>query len=134
MRRTLVALMLLPVLASPARGQTGSESGLDTIPGVVWHGRDNGMPLAKLAAYMAPVFWFSPDETSLNGRDGKDITIPETFPADRPASGPVVYFQFNRVLTRPRGEGLPLDRSDPSGPILDLRRTAGFDLSFYLLP
>lgn len=130
-RVALVALVLLTVCPPAALGQGYRDCGLDTIPGIVWHGRDVRMPLSRLAAYMSPVFWFSPDETSLSGKEGREIRIPEAFPADRPAAGPVVYFQFNRVLTRPGDTSTPINRTDPSGSILDLDRVAALEVSFY---
>jgi hypothetical protein len=126
-----IGLVCCALLPSAAAAQTRNGCVLDTIPGVVWHGRESRIPLARLAPYLAPVFWFSPDEPSLNGTEGKEIRVPEPFPADAPANAPVVYWQFNLVLSRPGEDTLPVDRSNPSNPVLDLDRTVAFELSFF---
>jgi len=125
-----LAVLYSLALADPGAGQAGAKCLLDTVPGVVWHGQATRMPLARLAPYLAPVFWFSPDEPSLYGAEGPDIRAPEAFPADSQVDSPVVYWQFNVVLRRPDSKQEPVDRSDPTNPILDFDETAGFELSF----
>ena len=41
---------------------------LADVPGVVWFGMDSTMTVERLAAYCAPILWFSPDEPLLDGR------------------------------------------------------------------
>ena len=54
--------------------------------GLLWTGSEPTMTIERLAAYAAPVLWFSPDEPLLKagpGRQrmkGKDIMLPEPFP------------------------------------------------------
>jgi hypothetical protein len=125
-----LAVLSSLALADPSAAQAGAKCLLDTVPGVVWHGQATRMPLARLAPYLAPVFWFSPDEPSLYGAEGPDIRAPEAFPADSQVDSPVVYWQFNVVLRRPDSKQEPVDRSDPTNPILNFDETAGFELSF----
>jgi hypothetical protein len=89
------------------------------------------MPLSRLAAYVAPVFWFSPDEPSLNRTRGAAIRLPEPFPAEGSAERPVVYYQFTKVLSRDAEGPEVLDRAAPGGPVLSLDHSRGFELSFY---
>ena len=64
--------------------------------GVIWTGLDPRMTIERLAAYAAPVLWFSPDEPLLKtgpGRrtaKGKDIMLPEPFPIEEDPGQPVV--------------------------------------------
>ncbi len=38
------------------------------------------MSLKELAAYCAPVFWFSPDEPTTDDKEGKEIRMPAPLP------------------------------------------------------
>ena len=49
-------------------------------PGVLWRGGLGTMTLQQLASYVAPVFWFSPDEPTLQQRSGRDIRMPAALP------------------------------------------------------
>lgn len=94
----LLALVLVgtgPVHAQqPAPACDCDFSGL---PGIIWWGSPREMTVAELAAYAAPVFWFSPDEPSLNDAHGSKIMTPEPFPFEA-ATGPVVYFQLKEIV------------------------------------
>jgi hypothetical protein len=126
-----LALALAPrAAAQDSAAVPGSTCNIDRVPGMVWRGRSRRMPLDRFAAYLAPVFWFSPDEPSLDRKRGAAIRIPETFAAEGDADRPVVYYQFTKVLVR-GDDGAPvLDRSDPAGLVIDLDRAGGFELSF----
>ncbi len=65
----------------------------------VWQGSDPKMKISDLAAYCAPVFWFSPDEPELRNKKGKDIRIPAPFPFENKCDSPVVYYQVSEILT-----------------------------------
>jgi hypothetical protein len=71
------------------------------VPGVVWWGSPRQMTVAELAAYAAPVFWFSPDEPSLGPARGPDIMAPEPFPFEPTTDRPVVYFQLKEIVQGP---------------------------------
>ncbi len=68
-----------------------------SLPGVIWWGPPHEMTVAELAAYAAPIFWFSPDEPSLGDARGPEITVPKPFPFET-AAHPVVYFQLTEVV------------------------------------
>ena len=56
------------------------------------------MTVAELAAYVAPVFWFSPDELSRGRFRGPEIRVPEPFPFEPATDRPVVYYQLKEVV------------------------------------
>lgn len=135
MRSRWLVLPAFLAIASSAAAQDSTTAlheacDLDEVPGMVWHGRTRRMPIDQFAAYLAPVFWFSPDEPSLKRRRGAAIRLPETFPSEGDADHPVVYYQFTKVLERGGAGNAVLDRTDPDHPVLDLDRAAGFELSF----
>jgi len=151
-RALSISLGLLAATAahpSLAAGQTGTAGAADCCAhadlaeqyGIIWTGHDATMPIERLAAYAAPVLWFSPDEPLLKigqtgGRmaRGKDILIPEPFPfEDHPAS-PVVYYRVRRILQRldEPGEGTYVEDPDARGrSVIDLAKVAGVDLDFF---
>lgn len=66
-------------------------------PGVVWRGTAPGPDLPALARLLAPILWFSADEPLIVLRRQP---IPQPHPCDRPARGPVVYYQATDVVLR----------------------------------
>ena len=96
------------------------------VPGVVWWGTDTRMTVPRLVSYMAPVFWFSPDEPNLAGASGPNIRIPEPLPGEERPDRPVLYYQVNRVLTRPGAKGPAILRAPGGGASnsIDLTTTA----------
>lgn len=103
--------------------------------GLVWHGDRRYMGFAELAAYCAPVLWFSPDEPLLDGDSGRQIRQPTFFPFEPGVDSPVVYY-------RVRGIQEAKDNPEPT-PVLvdvdslrrdtaiDLKQVAGIDLDFF---
>lgn len=90
----------------------------DTL-GVIWQG-ERALSLREVAELVAPVLEFSPNEP-LFRRVGP---IPSAHPCDRPAAGPVVYYQPRALFYRDHALPLPLDRiADFSDRVrqLDLR-------------
>ena len=83
-------------------------------PGVVWRGRVGTMTLQQLASYVAPVFWLSPDEPTLQQRSGRDIRIPAAMPFEPAANAPVVYYQVTMVDELPgaKASGAQIDQSN----------------------
>jgi len=103
------------------------------VPGAVWWGSDRQMTLERFAAYVAPVYWFSPDEPSLQGRHGADIRLPEIIPGEPFVDRPVVYYQFDEILSRSDGDGpayLP-GASGHADASLDLNNTAAITLGIF---
>ena len=108
--------------------------------GIIWAGHQREISVEQLAAYAAPVLWFSPDEPLLKGPPGhpplkgQDIPIPTTFPFEEGAKGPVVYYRLRRILWRVDAsrEGIYVEDSSSRGrSLIDLRKVAGFDLDFF---
>mgnify|MGYP003580880540 CR=1 FL=1 len=121
--KNLLAMLAFVAVADTARAQRCDFS---KVPGVVWWGPESRMGVARFAAYMAPILWFSPDEPNLNGASGLDIRVPEPFPAESTAGRPLMYYQLNRVLTRPgsRGEVVTRVEGHPEQSTLDLSKVA----------
>ena len=105
---------------------------------LIWTGHNPMMPIEQLAAYAAPVLWFSPDEPLLKKGPrrlkGKDITIPEPFPFEEASEQPVVYYRVRRVLQRVDEPGEGTYVADPQvrgQSLIDLRKVVGVDLDFF---
>lgn len=103
--------------------------------GLVWHGDRRYLDFGELAAYAAPVVWFSPDEPLLDGASGKDIRLPTGFPFEQPAEGPVVYYRVRTILLK---DGVAQDEptlldEDPGrvGTRIDLSRVGAIDLDYF---
>lgn len=133
------AFVLLAVVATQfavgptaAQGAPPARCDFSRVPGVIWWGTDTTMSLAQLAAYAAPVYWFSPDEPLLDRRRGADIRIPEVIPGEPPADGPVVYYQVNHVLRKPEASGSVLTRDSlaPGQSTLHLENVAAINLIY----
>jgi hypothetical protein len=94
------------------------------------------MTLQQMASYVAPVFWFSPDEPSLYRLHGSDIGAPEAFPFQE-AEGPVVYYQLKEILRFIRDDA-PSEISpyepnptDKGASIIHLDNAALMNLEYY---
>ena len=108
--------------------------------GVIWTGADTIMTIERLAAYAAPILWFSPDEPLLKLRRtkgearGREILIPEPFPFEDDPGGPVVYYRVRRILLRTDapGGGAFVESPDLRGESrVDLAKISGIDLDFF---
>ncbi|MDH3197772.1 MAG: hypothetical protein OEO21_05985 [Candidatus Krumholzibacteria bacterium] len=122
-RLALTAFGALLVLAAPAQGKKKIEAEavytcaqIMETPFVVWYGNDATMTAERLAAYCAPILWFSPDEPLLEDRTGKDITIPEAFPFEANTGRPVVYSACARCWNAVTGPDRPSSRAARTGP------------------
>ncbi|MDH3734128.1 MAG: hypothetical protein OEU54_11365 [Gemmatimonadota bacterium] len=114
------------------------------LPGAVWWGTRSQMTAREFASYVAPVYWFSPDEPLLAQRaasgqrsrqlaSGRDIMIPEAMPFEDPSDGPVVYYQFDEIVERAGvpTEGWVRDEDDINNSIIDFRSTGAVKLGFF---
>ena len=101
------------------------------IPAIVWYGNDSRMPLSRLAAYCAPVLWFSPDEPLL--RAPGEISIPQPFPFEDSASTPVAYYRVRNILARSDSHGRAYEpgAGGRDSAVIDLKETAAIDLDFF---
>lgn len=89
----------------------------------IWQGTDPQMKISDLAAYCAPIFWFSPDEPELRNKTGKDIRIPAPFPFEKKCDSPVVYYQITDLLTVDNPKATPFlkDYTNFGNSILNLK-------------
>jgi len=97
------ALSFTLLVAGSAHAACDCPEPADTL-GIVWQG-DHPLTLREVAELVAPVLEFSPDEP-LFRRAG---AIPAAHPCDRPATGPVVYYQTRALFHRGAELPLPLD-------------------------
>ncbi len=106
---------------------------LEGVPGVVWYGMDSTLTVERIAAYCAPILWFSPDEPLLDDRTGKDIRIPHAFPFEDAPDAPVVYYRLRKVYARDDNEAPPyVPAGDDRGKaVVDLANAAGIELDFF---
>ncbi len=73
-----------------------------SMPGVVYYGSQRYMTFEQLVSYVAPVYWFSPDEPLLGRTRGADIRMPEALPfEDKALDNPVVYYSSRRLSLVP---------------------------------
>lgn len=136
-RVRLCLLMSLALSGTRAPAREPTEDGaceLGSLPGVVWHGTEPRLTLARLAAYLAPIYWFSPDEPGLRAVEAGDIRLPEHLPFEDAADRPVVYFQFSELSLSGGdvGRASVQRREDPGETVVDLRYLASFQLGFYI--
>ncbi len=97
-------VVLIPGGLETAQAQSDTpacDCDYSSIPGVIWWGPQGEMTVAELAAYAAPVIWFSPDEPSLGADRGPGIMAPHPFPFEE-AANPVVYYQLKEVVSDAR--------------------------------
>jgi len=131
--QTSAALMPSPLAASQ------QSCDFSDVPGTVWWGTQRQMTLERLAEYLAPVYWFSPDEPLLRGAEGLDIRIPQAFPFEEQPDWPVVYYQFNNMVQVAEGvEGfdetavaIVRDSANPGNAVVDFERVIGFTMHFW---
>jgi hypothetical protein len=129
----LIFFILIPVcILRAADDEKKITERLDLSFIIYWEGTNPKMKLADLAAYCAPIFWYSPDEPELENKAGKDIRIPTMFPFEEQVDSPVVYYQVKDILisTAEPGEAQQLDENDPGNSIIDLSKIHGFDIDY----
>jgi hypothetical protein len=137
MHRVVAFLGLLSGFLFPgafAEGQGTSACHPPDLPGVVWWGQEQHLTAKRLVSYVAPVVWFSPDEPSLGRAEGPEIMHPEPFTFERPAGGPVLYYQITDVQVREsaeESEAFQRDAGDVDQSLIDLRAVVGLNASFY---
>jgi hypothetical protein len=103
------------------------------VRGAAWYGSDTRMTIDELAAYCAPVLWFSPNEPLLKDKSGRDITLPEPFPFEENSGSPVTYYRIRKILVREDADGEVFLRSaDERGKaVIDLRQVGGIELDYF---
>ncbi|HGY55797.1 MAG TPA: hypothetical protein ENK44_08855 [Caldithrix abyssi] len=99
---------------------------------LLWKGNRTQLTVEEIAAYCAPVFWFSPDEPELKNKKGREIDIPAPFPFDTLSSAPVVYYQIKEILAKenarePIWNYMP---DDISKSVIYLDKIKGFQINY----
>ena len=105
----------------------------ESVPLIVWSGRDPTMTFERLAAYCAPVLWFSPDEPLLPGpEDTGGIRIPTTFPFATRPEAPVVYYRVRSVIHATETREDPVTPAPNRGESrLDLSTISVIELDYF---
>jgi hypothetical protein len=148
-RRALILLLTTSAAAPLPAQEPGSASAvadccrhddLAETYGILWSGRDQTMTIERLAAYAAPVLWFSPDEPLLKLRrrqgkaSGKEILIPEPFPFEADPGTPVVYYRVRRILQRsdePGAGAYAPSEHERGRSLVDFAKVGGIELDFF---
>lgn len=100
---------------------------------MIWKGNDPKMKVSDLAAYCAPIFWFSADEPELDRKTGKGILIPTAFPFERQIDSPVVYYQLSNIFSKknsPVSAVYKKDYTDYGNSVIDLSKTEAFEINY----
>ena len=136
----LALLALLGVIGTARAGETG-DLDVEKIPccaydpydAIVWSGTDSLMTLQELAAYCAPILWFSPDEPLLEDAHGADIRIPTSFPFETAPDAPVVYYRVRNIITVPNATGgaYVADPNERGQAVIDLKQVRAIDLDYF---
>ena len=84
----------------PAARASQASCDYSGLPGVVWWGTQRRMTLTEFASYAAPIYWFSPDEPTMNGLEGRALRVPETLPFQDQPDAPMAYYQYNQIGER----------------------------------
>lgn len=130
--RSICLVVLGVAAAAPGAAQrVGATCDYSGMPGVVWFGTDTLLPVSRVAAYLAPILWFSPDEPLLDRAEGPAIRIPVPLPFEAPADSPVVYYQLDEVVRRGSGTGQPFSRDAQGEGVLNVRHTTAFGMSYF---
>lgn len=98
----------------------------------IWEGTDQVMKVSKLAAYCAPIFWFSADEPELDNKKGKDIDIPTYFPFESKTDSPVVYYQISSILKKSSStkKCFIKDFENPDSSVINLSEVSGINIDY----
>jgi hypothetical protein len=99
---------------------------------VFWEGTNPIMTLDELAAYCAPIFWFSPDEPELQNNKGKDIRIPAAFPFEEQVDAPVVYYQVREIVSTEEKSAKAIERNSENigKSKIDLSSCISFNIDY----
>jgi hypothetical protein len=135
--RALLLATVLLLVAAPAAAQIDIERDHPCCEvddsRVVWLGDSPTLTFAEIAAHVAPILWFSPDEPLLSGlQRPEEIDIPMAFPFQDDPGGPVVYYRFREVSQGSQGgPALTPDPVDRGGTAVHLDRVTTLDIDFF---
>ena len=143
MRERTTALVFLTLLAAflgcilVTQAMAGDSDDVDqeyllpSMGGRVWSGPDSLMSMYALAAYCAPILWFSPDEPLFWELTTRHIAIPANLPFDEPVDSAVVYYKAIEILER-EGSTAPTFKRAPRKDdyVLNLNQIRHIHLQF----
>lgn len=124
-------LLIFSFKNSAAEDQDDDVGKKETL--MIWKGTEPKMKVSELAAYCAPIFWFSPDEPELNRKTGKDIRIPSAFPFEIQVDSPVVYYQLTNIFTKENTSPNAVfkkDYTDYGNSVIDLNKVDAFKINY----
>ena len=138
----VVLALLTTTAVRPAPAAAQATCDFSNVPGAVWWGTRSQMTAREFASYVAPVYWFSPDEPLLaertgTGRNrelasGAGIRIPEALPIEDQPDRPVVYYQIEELVEQ---AGQSIDgwtaNADRNESVMDFRSVGAVKLSFF---
>jgi len=104
---------------------------LETTPGIIWKSKASKISFEDLAAHVAPMLWFSPDEINLYDANNNK-QLPNPFPFEPSSGKPVVYYKLRNVYTQDRN--LPIlnfVNKNPDFRELDLTKIKAIDLDYF---
>lgn len=140
---TALTIFLAFLSTAPLSAQATGQCDFSDLPGAVWWGTRSQMTAREFASYVAPVYWFSPDEPLLaakteTGRSrllasGADIRIPEALPFEDAPDRPVVYYQVEEIVqqTGVEIEGWVENETDINESIIDFRSVGAVKLGYF---
>ena len=142
MRRTSLCLVVVAgglalfQVANAARPEFDIEAvpccSYEPYQAIVWTGADSLLSIAEIAAYCAPILWFSPDEPLVENTPGLAARIPTAFPFEQVPDAPVAYYRVRTVLTRGGGDGAyRVDAAARGESMINLNRAVGIDLDYF---
>ncbi len=113
--------------------QPSAACDFSSLPGAVWWGTEGRLSIEQLAAYIAPVYWFSPDEPLLHRAEGAEIRLPEALPFETAPDAPVVYYQFDEIVIEQDAQVSAYieDTTDKGASVIDLERVGAIKLSYF---
>jgi hypothetical protein len=129
--RYVSVLFLAALITTTSAAAQQAQCDFSDVPGAVWWGSRSQMTVREMASYMAPVYWFSPDEPLLERTAGADIRIPEALPFETAPNRPVVYYQLDRILKLPGTTGFHPNADDMGESIVDLSEVGTFQMGFF---
>jgi len=133
-RFTWPALVALAASATPLRVAAQATCDYSSVPGVVWWGTKSVMKLTEFTSYFAPIYWFSPDEPTMNDLEGKDLRVPEILPFEEHVDAPMVYYQYNDIGERAddanEGPAIVIDSADMGNSTVYLQNFIAANLKF----
>ncbi len=132
---TILLCVMLSVSVPASAQLEASQKGACCVANdgrVLWTGDQTRMTLQKLAAYAAPILWFSPDEPLLEEIKGpQPINIPTAFPFEAPSQSPVVYYRVRTIVRGGDQQAYFPHGKDRARAEIDLSRVSALQIDYF---